>query len=756
MSFSIAGRNLKLDSAADIQPHLDELNAIPDLTEVHFGGNTLGVPACEALAAVLATKKKLRIADFADIFTGRLISEIPQALKALCDSLAENEALVELDLSDNAFGGRSAEPMVHFLKTNRHYSVLKLNNNGLGVTGGSIVAKALIEAAEAIKSEGGTSQLRTVICGRNRLENGSAPLWAEAFAKHGGLREVRMFQNGIRMEGIEAISRGLSQCKGLEVLDLQDNTATLRGSRAIAAALPNWPELKVLNLSDMLLKPKGGMLVAEALAKGGNTKLETLQLQYDDIDRKGLAALGGAIKRHLSALTKLEINGNWADEDDECITSIKEALEAHGHEDALDELDELDPEGEESEAEEDDEDDEEDKEDEEEEKAEATKPEDTKAQATAPTAPSSTEAAPIVASTAGAAALATGAAAAAAAANTSSTEQKDSAPSKPVEAIKEEEKADPAPVHATTDTAPPSTSLPASASEMQVDSQTQSARAAAHAESSASGPSADQQLVELMGNVGFGQGEKKKEEEAAPVAAAAAGVAAAASAAAATTAAALSASAKEGEKKATPVSEAKPEHSAAPASSAEPAAPTAHAPLSGEAAPQAPAPGPAEVAAPAEAPTQAVGPSGEGGKKETLPVVETEEEKKPAKKDPITVAAPAATQEEIKAPAAQPQAPTEPQNQAAAAAPAIASAAPASAQVTPSKHAQQGSLDLNDELYAAPAAASSSAAPAPAPAQAQARTQAAQETTVQEQQQQKKKRGGLKAAFGAVKELLFK
>lgn len=48
-----------------------------------------------------------------------------------------------------------------------------------------------------------------------------------------------MPQNGIRMEGIEAIVRGLSGNGDLEYLDLQDNTATERGSRAIARSLPS-------------------------------------------------------------------------------------------------------------------------------------------------------------------------------------------------------------------------------------------------------------------------------------------------------------------------------------------------------------------------------------------------------------------------------------------------------------------------------------------------------------------------------------
>lgn len=77
------------------------------------------------------------------------------------------------------------------------------------------------------------------LTGRNRLENGSSEAFAEAFAALGTLEEVRMPQNGIRMEGIEAIVGGLRENPSLQWLDLQDNTATEKGSRAIAKSLPS-------------------------------------------------------------------------------------------------------------------------------------------------------------------------------------------------------------------------------------------------------------------------------------------------------------------------------------------------------------------------------------------------------------------------------------------------------------------------------------------------------------------------------------
>ncbi|KAI5121158.1 hypothetical protein M0805_007155 [Coniferiporia weirii] len=351
-SFSIHGRGLKLNTRADIEPHLETLRATKDVEEVHFGGNTLGVEASEALAEVLFTLKSLKVADFADVFTGRLITEIPQALAAICNSLKGHTSLIELDLSDNAFGGRSADPIVPFLTQNRTFQVLKLNNNGLGPSGGEIIANALLESAKLSKAEGKVSNLRTVICGRNRLQDDSAPMFAEAFAAHGGLVEVRMPQNGIRMGGIAALAAGLASNPNLESLDLQDNCAKGSGTRALAKALSSWPELRTLNLSECLLGGRAGIALTSALSRGSNPKLETLKLELGELDNRSLSILAEAIRDHGAELTTLEINANRADPEEKCIEDIKAALEKHGHEDALGELDEMEEYEEEEESEE--------------------------------------------------------------------------------------------------------------------------------------------------------------------------------------------------------------------------------------------------------------------------------------------------------------------------------------------------------------------------------------------------------------------
>ncbi|CAD6927827.1 unnamed protein product, partial [Tilletia controversa] len=231
-------KNLKLDTEEDAKPYCDELAAIDNLEEVHLGGNTLGQGACEAFAKALQSS--------------RSTLRIPASLKALCDGLVHHGKLEEVDLSDNAFGGRCADAMTDLFSNNHSIEVIRLQNNGLGISGGKIIAAALEAAADQLEAAGVTSRLRSVTIGRNRLENGSAPDLARALARHGkSIEEVRVPQNGIRMQGIEELCQQLAaNCPNLRSLDLQDNTLVQRGSRALSAAIPSWPQLESLNLSD--------------------------------------------------------------------------------------------------------------------------------------------------------------------------------------------------------------------------------------------------------------------------------------------------------------------------------------------------------------------------------------------------------------------------------------------------------------------------------------------------------------------------
>ncbi|KAF9077466.1 hypothetical protein BDP27DRAFT_1208589 [Rhodocollybia butyracea] len=327
---SVDGRGAKYNTREDIAPILDGIDPTK-IHEVHFGGNTIGVDASLAIAEFLQKASNIKIADFADIFTGRLISEIPQALTAICDALKDKTSLVEINLSDNAFGGRSVDPMVPFLIKNRSFQVLKLNNNGLGPAGGQVLAGALLESATLSKKEGTPSNLRTFICGRNRLENGSASAWAEAFAAHGGLVEVRMPQNGIRMDGIIALAKGLAKNPKLQYIDLQDNTFGEEGAKAWANSMRAWPDLQTLNLSDCFLSANGEVpKLISTLAEGSNPKLQSLQLQNNNLEGDTAQLLAENIMENMRGLKSLELQENDFEEDDENLEALRVSLKQRG------------------------------------------------------------------------------------------------------------------------------------------------------------------------------------------------------------------------------------------------------------------------------------------------------------------------------------------------------------------------------------------------------------------------------------------
>ena len=354
--FSLSDQSLKLDTSEHIEPHLKPLIASDTVTEVHLGGNTLGAPACETLASVLRTKSTLQTAKLDDIFTSRLLSEIPPALSSLLTALLELPNLHTVDLSDNAFGLNTVEPLVNFLSKHVPLKHLILQNNGLGPNAGTMIASALSALAErkeeARKSGKEVPHLETVICGRNRLESGSMPAWAKAYRAHRKVKMVKMVQNGIRQDGISPLlTEGLVWCEELEVLDLQDNTFTITGARALSQVAEGWKRIKELGIGDSLLGSRGAVLVAEALGKGHNGTLEVLRLQYNEIDSKGVKALLVTAKDKLPKLRRVELNGNKFSEDDEPVEGLRLLLEERkekagntGEEWGLDELSDLEEE----------------------------------------------------------------------------------------------------------------------------------------------------------------------------------------------------------------------------------------------------------------------------------------------------------------------------------------------------------------------------------------------------------------------------
>ncbi|XP_072393302.1 ran GTPase-activating protein 1-like [Diabrotica undecimpunctata] len=308
---SFAGKSLKLNTEEDAKQVTKEIDGCSNLQFLNMEGNTLGVDASKEIAKSLEKHPEFKRALWKDMFTGRMKTEIPKALQYLGDGLVTAGArLTELDLSDNAFGPIGVEGLASLIRSSSCFALeeLRLNNNGLGITGGKLLASALTDCYQYSKKNGKPLVLKVFIAGRNRLENDGAKALAAVFKLIGTLEEIAMPQNGIYHQGISALSDAFAVNTNLQILNLNDNTIGPKGAEAIAAALANNQKLRELNFGDCLLKTKGAMLLSDAL-KDSHINLEEVNLGFNEIKKQGGLEIVDAMANK-SKLKTLIIDGN--------------------------------------------------------------------------------------------------------------------------------------------------------------------------------------------------------------------------------------------------------------------------------------------------------------------------------------------------------------------------------------------------------------------------------------------------------------
>ncbi|CAD5222945.1 unnamed protein product [Bursaphelenchus okinawaensis] len=267
-TLSINHLGMRLDTAESGKLISNMIDAVAKIDCLILSGNTLGVDASEVIAQSLSKQSTLKQAIFADMFTGRLKTEIPKTLKFLSDAMIKADVhLEELDLSDNAIGPMAMPGIEEFLSSSPCYSLKKLyfNNCGLGVAG-ITVANRLIQCKENAARAGKNFELKVFIAGRNRQENPGASAWANCFNTLGTLERVELAQNGIKKEGFVDLANGLQGCPNLRYLNLNDNTADVLGAKALANAIPSLQNLEHVDIGDCLLR-RGAVDVVAALAE---------------------------------------------------------------------------------------------------------------------------------------------------------------------------------------------------------------------------------------------------------------------------------------------------------------------------------------------------------------------------------------------------------------------------------------------------------------------------------------------------------
>lgn len=224
---------------------VDGLNKMPTVHYLNLDGNTLGVKAAEAIGEALKKHPEFRKAMWKNLFTRRLKTEIPLALKHLGAGLiAARAQLTVLDLSDNALGPNGMLGLEEFLRSPVCYTLqeLHLNNCGLGPEGGRMLSEALLDLHENAKKAGTPLQLRIFVAGRNRLENAGAKALSKAFQCLKTFEEISMPQNSIYHPGAKCLAKGFKMNRHLRLLNLNDNTLTPVGTAKIVQVFKHTPQ----------------------------------------------------------------------------------------------------------------------------------------------------------------------------------------------------------------------------------------------------------------------------------------------------------------------------------------------------------------------------------------------------------------------------------------------------------------------------------------------------------------------------------
>ncbi|CAL8072206.1 unnamed protein product [Calicophoron daubneyi] len=308
------GLALKLDKAEDSKSIVDALRRQKDAECLDLRGNTLGIEAAEPIGQALRENKCINRLLLSDLFTGRLKTEIAPALRHLSAGIVTSGAhLVELDLSDNAFGPNGVVGVVDLLASPACFSleILRMNNQGLGHEGCRQLTEALEKGRQASCKRG--LKLKVFSAGRNRLENVGAKLLSEVLSDMGSLEEFSVYQNGIGIHGVEgvyALVKILKKNPNLRVLNLSDNSLTPKGGEAIAKALPFLSNLEELHLSDCILRSSGTRALASSLGDPDVApNLRVLNLTGNEINRSvGISLILSLGDK--SRLELLDLNAN--------------------------------------------------------------------------------------------------------------------------------------------------------------------------------------------------------------------------------------------------------------------------------------------------------------------------------------------------------------------------------------------------------------------------------------------------------------
>ena len=152
-------------------------------------------------------------------------------------------------------GPSGALALSDFLLQAVNLKVLLINNCGLGIDGVTTISNSL---------KAGTPNLEVWAMSRNRAENPGAIKIGEALSSLKKIKELHVFQNVIRLEGMVAIVTALQGCPELEILDVRDNYVKEDAAKEMGVLIEKSKKLKCLNLSDCNMEKEENEFIIKA------------------------------------------------------------------------------------------------------------------------------------------------------------------------------------------------------------------------------------------------------------------------------------------------------------------------------------------------------------------------------------------------------------------------------------------------------------------------------------------------------------
>jgi Ran GTPase-activating protein 1 len=305
---SFAGLGLKLNTRDDVKDIVSQILKKEKIQVLRLEGNTISPEAADELSKALVKHPELERFIGNDIFTSRSKEEIPPALKSICGSLELCGAkLVEINMSDNAFGPIGLDALVSFFQSSCCYSLkeIRMHNNGLGPQGATKFAHALDKCYE---NSGGKLALRVFVCGRNRLEFEGARTIGNTLKTMGTLEEIQMPQNGIRPNAIEFLAEACANNPSLRVINFNDNTFRKIGAVLMGKSLDKLNHVEYINFGDCLIRSKGALEIARALQSAKN--LKEVILSFNEISLQAGIEIAQSFLKNKDTLKMLDLNGN--------------------------------------------------------------------------------------------------------------------------------------------------------------------------------------------------------------------------------------------------------------------------------------------------------------------------------------------------------------------------------------------------------------------------------------------------------------